>query len=67
MSDADNPAGMSRPEDLHPGLRCPRCKSAWSKTENTIRLPRGAVRRYRRCMHCRRRFTTLEVPQGEVR
>jgi transcriptional regulator NrdR family protein len=52
--------------DVAPGLRCPRCYSAWSSVSKSLRLIRGAVRRYRRCNHCGRRFTTLEVPQAQV-
>lgn len=57
---------MAPGPDVEPGLRCPRCFSAWSSVSKSLRLLRGAVRRYRQCRHCGRRFTTLEVPQAQV-
>ncbi len=42
------------------GLRCPKCNSAWSEVENTIKSD-NFVRRYRRCQHCHCRWPTTEM------
>lgn len=50
-----------------PGIRCPRCNCARTYVRKSLKLPRGAVRRYRACEYCRYYFTTLEVPPREVK
>ncbi len=43
-----------------PGLRCPACGGNAFRVLYTRKLPGGAVRRYRRCLHCRRNVVTIE-------
>jgi hypothetical protein len=56
---------MSEPADHQPeepvGIRCPRCgcRHFWCVATRPVRGNR--VRRYKRCRHCDRHVTTLEV------
>lgn len=58
------PAG-SEPEP--PGLRCPKCGCRDLRVTKTVRLAAGRIRRYRRCRHCARPLTTLEMPVAEAK
>jgi transcriptional regulator NrdR family protein len=43
------------------GIACSRCGSTRSFVTHTRPLATGRIRRYRRCLACDSKFTTLEV------
>lgn len=65
---------MNKPQlqDLHGGgsdttakLRCPGC-GKWESAVTDTRGSNNSIRRRRRCLNCRERFTTFETTEGNI-